>query len=141
MTAFDVQLMQLVYLVSALGVVLFTSFLTRWLWRPLRFLVLSAAISVMFTPFYVEQNMPDGSTQNIVPAFVIMLHDAVNDRENWQTAIQRGGKAILTVAAALGTLSLILALALPKRKDRAHKTVTSPSRNPYLPENPPTPEP
>ena len=130
----DVELMRVAYIVSALGTVLFASMLTRWLWRPARFLLLAGTISILFTPYYTEQVMPDGSTQNIVPALIVMANDVVQDREHWQQAMQRGSRAILSVAAALGLLSLLLAAVLPKAANPSKKIPKPTARNPYLPE-------
>lgn len=145
MTTVDVELARLIYVLSALGVVLCTSMLCRWLWRPLRFLLLASVISLFFTPFFVDQEMPDGKTQNIVPAFVVMAYDVINDRENWRESIKKAGNAIATVGMILGSLSLILAIVLPKntksaKDNRQDNTQQNQPRkkgkhNPYLPED------
>lgn len=130
----DVELMRMAYVISSLCTVLFASMLTRWLWRPARFLFLAITISVLFTPYYTEQTMPDGSTQNIVPALIVMANDVVQDRDHWQQAIaQRGGQAIMYVAVVLGALSLALAAFLPKRIRNGKQAEKTPPRNPYLP--------
>jgi hypothetical protein len=134
MTVDDVELMRLFYLVGALGVVLFSSMLTRWLWRPLRFLFLAAVISLMFTPYSLDQAMPNGETRNIVPAFVVAINDVANDRANWKQGIKRGGKAILTVGSVLGTISLLLAIFLP-RPTQNPRAQSGKRTNPYLPDD------
>ena len=148
MTEADVELMQLIYIISALGIVLFTSMLCRWLWRPLRFLLLAAVFGLFFTPYFMEQSMPNGGAQNIVPAFVVAIYDAANDRDHWHEAIKRAGTAIAVVSAILGAVSLLLAMFLPKpAKPTRHsdaeqvppKTTKrnpkhNPKHNPYLPE-------
>jgi energy-coupling factor transporter transmembrane protein EcfT len=145
MTEADVQLMQLIYIISALGMVLFTSMLCRWLWRPLRFLLLATVFGLFFTPYFMEQSMPDGGTQNVVPAFVVVIYDVANDRDHWQEGIKRAGTAIAVVSAALGVISLLLATVLPKRakltppsktEQAQPKTAKRHSKhNPYLPED------
>lgn len=130
----DVELMRMAYIISSLCTVLFASMLTRWLWRPARFLFLALTISILFTPYYTEQAMPDGSTQNIVPALIVMANDIVQDRDHWQQAIaQRGGQAITYVAVVLSMISLALAAFLPKRTRHSQQTEKAPPRNPYLP--------
>lgn len=119
MNAADIELARMVYLASSLAIILFTSMILRGLWRPLRFVLLAFAISILFTPYFVEQAMPDGSNQNIVPAFVVMAHNGVSDREHWQKAIQLAGKPIVVVGGITGTLALLLALILPKPKKKA----------------------
>lgn len=119
MNAADIELARMVYVASSLAIVLFTSMILRGLWRPLRFVLLALAISVLFTPFFVEQAMPDGSKQNIVPAFIVMAHNGASDRENWQQAIQHAGKPIVVVAGIASILALVLALLLPKKKKPA----------------------
>src|SRR6478735_5363667 len=124
MNAADIELARMVYLASSLAIILFTSMILRGLWRPLRFVLLALAISLLFTPFFVEQAMPDGSKQNIVPAFVGMSHNGVSDREHWREAIQRAGKPIVVVGGITSALALLLALILPKpkKKPSAKKT-------------------
>lgn len=143
MNAADVELARMVYLASSLGVLLFTSIILRGLWRPLRFLLLAVALSVMFTPFFVQQDMPDGSKQNILPAFVVMLHDGINDRDNWRQAIRRAGTPIMVVTAVTGIIALALAFLLPKpvkaapveKTEKPENRRTKKKRNPYLPED------
>jgi len=118
MNAADIELARMVYLASSLAIILFTSMILRGLWRPLRFVLLALAISLLFTPFFVEQAMPDGSKQNIVPAFVVMAHNGVSDREHWREAIQRAGKPIVVVGGITSALALLLALILPKPKKK-----------------------
>ncbi len=118
MNAADIELARMVYLASSLAIILFTSMILRGLWRPLRFVLLAVAISILFTPFFVEQAMPDGSKQNIVPAFVVMAHNGVSDREHWQKAIQRAGKPIVVVSGITSSLALLLALILPKPRKK-----------------------
>ena len=118
MNAADIELARMVYIASSLAIILFTSMILRGLWRPLRFVLLAFTISILFTPFFVEQAMPDGSNQNIVPAFVVMAHNGVSDREHWREAIQLAGKPIVVVGGITGTLALLLALILPKPKKK-----------------------
>jgi hypothetical protein len=118
MNAADIELARMIYIASSLAIILFTSMILRGLWRPLRFVLLAFTISILFTPFFVEQAMPDGSNQNIVPAFVVMAHNGVSDREHWQEAIQLAGKPIVVVGGIAGTLALLLALILPKPKKK-----------------------
>ena len=125
MNAADIELARMVYLASSLAIVLFTSMILRGLWRPLRFVLLALAISLLFTPFFIEQAMPDGTNQNIVPAFVVMAHNGVSDREHWQEAIQHAGKPIVVVAGITSILALLLALALPKPKKKISQKNTS----------------
>ena len=140
MNAADVELARMVYLASSLGVLLFTSFILRGLWRPLRFLLLAWTISLMFTPFFVQQEMPDGSQQNIVPAFVVMVHDAASDRTQWKTQIERAGKPIAAVGAITSLFALLLAFLLPKPAKPAAQPEAEPQKkkqkqNPYLPDD------
>lgn len=142
MNAADIELARMVYLASSLAVLLFTSMILRGLWRPLRFVLLALTISVLYTPFFVEQAMPDGSNQNVVPAFILMSHNAVSDREHWQEAIQRAGKPIVVVAGITSTLALLLALLLPKPKRKvagekkpAPEKPKKQKKNPYLPDD------
>ena len=118
MNAADIELARMVYLASSLAIVLFTSMILRGLWRPLRFVLLALTISLLFTPFFIEQAMPDGTNQNIVPAFVVMAHNGVSDREHWQEAIQYAGKPIVVVAGITSFFALVLALLLPKPKKK-----------------------
>lgn len=145
MTAADIELARMAYLVASLGALLFTSILLRGLWRPLRMLALTAVFSLLFTPFFVPQKMPDGSEQNIVPAFVVMLHDAANDREQWREGIKRAGTPMAVVGGITGLLALVLLFLLPKpvKPPRPEKTATTPpaktgkksKTNPYLPDD------
>lgn len=148
MNAADIELARWAYLASTLAVYLLSSMILRGLWRPLRFVLLALVISVFFTPFFIEQKMPDGSQQNIVPAFVVMLYDAANDRDNWREGIKRAGKPIAAVAGITSLIALALALLLPKpvRRQRQpgkqpddtgnkEKSGSNRKRNPYLPED------
>lgn len=137
MNAADVELARMVYIVSALGGYLSFSLLLRGLWRPLRFWLLALVMSFFFTPFFLEQKMPDGSEQNVVPAFIVIFHDVAQDRENWREGMQRGGKPIVTVAAVASLIAFALAILLPKpaRKIVAEKPAKKSRKNPYLPED------
>jgi hypothetical protein len=116
MNAADIELARMIYLASSLAIWLFTSMILRGLWRPLRFVLLALTISVLFTPFFVEQAMPDGSNQNIVPALIVAAHNGISDRDNWQEAIKPAGKSIVVVAGITSSLALLLAIILPKPK-------------------------
>lgn len=116
MNAADIELARMVYLAGSLAVLLFTSMILRGLWRPLRFVLLALTFSALFTPFFVEQSMPDGSKQNLVPAFIVMAYDVASDREHWRENIQRGGKPIAVVSGITSLLALTLAILLPKPK-------------------------
>jgi hypothetical protein len=129
MNAADIELARMVYIASSLAIILFTSMILRGLWRPLRFVLLAFAISLLFTPYFVEQAMPDGSNQNIVPAFVVMAHNGVSDRAHWQEAIQLAGKPIVVVGGITGTLALLLALILPKPKKNPSQKKTAPQQS------------
>ncbi|MBK8103694.1 MAG: hypothetical protein IPK30_10595 [Cellvibrionales bacterium] len=120
----DVELAKMAYLVSALAIVLFTSMILRGLWRPLRFVLIACAISVFFTPYFLAQKMPDGSQENVVPSFVVMLHKIIEDREQWREITITTGKPIAVVAGIGSGLALILALLLPKPS----KKMKSPSK-------------
>lgn len=135
MNAADIELARMVYLASSLAIWLFTSMILRGLWRPLRFVLLALTVSVLFTPFFVEQSMPDGSKQNIVPAFIVMAHNGISDREHWQEAIQRAGKPVVVVAGITSSLALLLAMLLPKPKKPIKKPVKKPTE---LPKEPPS---
>jgi uncharacterized membrane protein YoaT (DUF817 family) len=138
MNAADIELARMVYIASSLAIVLFTSMILRGLWRPLRFVLLALAISILFTPFFVEQAMPDGSKQNIVPAFIVMAHNGASDREHWQQAIQHAGKPIVVVAGIASFLALVLALLLPKKKKPAKSQQTANIPKTALPATPDT---
>ncbi len=143
MTAADIELAKMVYLASALGIVLFTSMILRGLWRPLRFLLISVAISIFFTPYFLTQKMPAGSEQNIVPSFVVTLHKAAEDRERWREIIHEIGKPIAFMSIVNASISLILAVALPKPRKKIKsanpkkekKAKQKKSQNPYLPDD------
>ena len=124
MNAADIELARMIYLASSLAIILFTSMILRGLWRPLRFVLLALAISILFTPFFVEQAMPDGSNQNIVPAFILMAHNGISDRDHWREAIQHAGKPIVVVGGITSTLALLLALILPKPKKKPSQKKT-----------------
>ena len=138
----DIELAKMVYLASSLAIVLFTSMILRGLWRPLRFVLIAYAISVFFTPFFLAQKMPDGSEQNIVPAFVVMLHKAAENREHWQGIVITAGRPIAVVGGVTSFIALVLALLLPKPRKKekpTHKEKTKRkskhTNNPYLPED------
>jgi hypothetical protein len=155
MNAADIELARMVYLASSLAVLLFTSMILRGLWRPLRFVLLALTVSVLFTPFFVEQSMPDGSNQNLVPAVVVMAYNVANDREHWRESIQHAGKPIAVVSGITTLLALTLAILLPKPKrppakvkasgkeDSSQKDTSSKKdkpkkkkkKNPYLPDD------
>ncbi len=142
MNAADIELAKMVYLASALGVVLFTSMILRGLWRPLRFVLISISVSVFFTPFFVAQPMPDGSDQNIVPSFVVTLHKAAEDKEHWREVLPVVGRPVAVMGAINAGIALILALALPKprkkikpvKQKKERKPKSKKSQNPFLPE-------
>jgi energy-coupling factor transporter transmembrane protein EcfT len=145
MTIADIELARMIYLASILGALLFASLMLRGigLWRPLRFLLIAWLFSLLFTPFFVEQSMPDGSQQNMVPAFVVMTHDAINDKEHWREQIMHAGKPIVTVGTIASVIALVLGFLLPKparpikkiRATDAEKPVKKQKKNPYLPED------
>lgn len=136
MTAADIELARMTYLAAALGALLFASIMLRGLWRPLRMLLLAGVLSLLFTPFFVQQKLPDGHEQNMVPAFVVMLYDAANNRAEWRQAIQRAGTPIAVVAGITGLLALVLAFLLPKPAKPAKPTPAKKTKaNPYLPED------
>ena len=137
MTAADVELARMIYLASTLGSLLFASMLLRGLWRPLRFLLLAWLLSFFCTPYFVAPDMPDGSKQNIVPAFVVALHEAANDRDNWRQVIVPTMKPIALVAAITSVFALLLAWLLPKpaRRSKNQAPATHKQHNPYLPED------
>ncbi|HSC76653.1 MAG TPA: hypothetical protein VLB90_10515 [Pseudomonadales bacterium] len=123
MNAADIELARMIYLASSLAIWLFTSMILRGLWRPLRFVLLAITVSILFTPFFVEQAMPDGSNQNVVPAFIVMAHNGISDRDHWQEAIQRAGKPVVVVSGITSSLALLLAMLLPKPKKPVKKPV------------------
>jgi hypothetical protein len=143
MNSADIELARMIYLASALGALLFTSLFLRGLWRPLRFLLLAFAVSVFFTPYFV-----DGNPDHIVPAFISMAHDLVQHHKDPQPLqyAKPAGSPILLVFGVTGFFALLLAFLLPKparsaaaaekpapekNKDKMKKT----KRNPYLPED------
>jgi hypothetical protein len=143
MNAADIELARMVYIASGLAALLFTSMILRGLWRPLRFLLIALTISILFTPFFVDQTMPDGSDQNLVPAFVVMAHKVASDRENWRNIVKETSRPIVVVASITGFVALVLAVILPKpKKPPSNKSgnEAQPNRkkkqkkNPYLPD-------
>lgn len=144
MNAADVELARMVYLASSLAVLLFTSMILRGLWRPLRFVLIALTISILFTPFFVDQAMPDGSDQNLVPAFIVMAHKVVSDREHWREILEVTSRPIMVVAGITCFLALILALILPKPRKMPVQPKTAQNektrnkkqkKNPYLPDD------
>jgi hypothetical protein len=136
----DIELAKMVYLASSLAIVLFTSMMLRGLWRPLRFVLLACAISIFFTPYFLTQKMPDGSEQNIVPAFVVTLHKVAENREHWRETLIATGKPIAVVGSITSVVALFLALLLPKPRQKTkpapkEKTKKKKYGNPYLPED------
>ena len=132
----DVTLVRLIYLMSSLTALLCTSLILRGLWQPLRFVLLALTFSFFFTPYFIEQTMPDGGQQNILPAFVVAIYEAINHRDTWQTAIQKPVMPLAVVAGISSLLALLLSFIIPKpvKKIRAEK-VKKKKQNPYLPED------
>lgn len=132
MTAADIDIARLLYLASALGFYLFTSFLLRGLWRPLRFLLLGWTLALLFTPYFV-----DGRQDYVVPAFIVMANDLAEHRHDPQPleAARRAGTPIAVVAGLLSLLALVLAVVLPKPARPAAAGSAQPARNPYLPDD------
>jgi len=142
MNAADVELARMVYIASALGILLFSSIMLRGLWRPLRYWFMALMLSFFFTPFFLPQPMPDGSDQNVLPAFIVVFNDIANDRENWREAMQRAGKPIAAVAGVTSLIALVLAILLPKpekkivpNKTGKENSTRKTKKNPYLPED------
>ncbi len=136
----DIELAKMVYLASALAVILFTSMMLRGLWRPLRMVLIACAISVFFTPYFLAQKMPDGSEQNMVPAFVVMLHKTAENREHWRETLIATGKPIAVMSGITSGIALVLALLLPKPRKKIKpvpekKSKKKISQNPFLPED------
>ena len=136
----DFELAKMVYLASALAVILFTSMMLRGLWRTLRMVLIACAISVFFTPYFLVQKTPDGSEQNMVPAFVVMLHKTAENREHWQETLITTGKPIAVMGGITSGVALLLALLLPKPRKKAKpvpekKSKKKTTKNPYLPED------
>lgn len=136
----DIELAKMVYLASSLAIVLFTSMMLRGLWRPLRFVLLACAISIFFTPYFLTQKMPDGSEQNIVPAFVVILHKVAENREHWRETLITASRPIVVVGGITSFIALVLALLLPKPRKKTkpaqkEKSKKKSSGNPYLPED------
>lgn len=136
----DFELAKMVYLASALAVILFTSMMLRGLWRPLRMVLIACAISVFFTPYFLAQKMPDGSEQNMVPAFVVMLHKTAENREHWRETLIATGKPIVVMSGITSGVALVLALLLPKPRKKTKpvpekKSKKKTSQNPFLPED------
>jgi len=136
----DIELAKMVYLASSLAIVLFTSMMLRGLWRPLRFVLLACTISIFFTPYFLAQKMPDDSEQNIVPAFVVMLHKVAENREHWRETLITASRPIVVVGGITSFVALVLALLLPKPRKKIKPTPKEKSkkkntRNPYLPED------
>lgn len=137
MNAADIELARMIYLTSSLAVLLFTSMILRGLWRPLHSVLLALTFSILFTPYFVDQSMPDGSKQNLVPAVVVMAYSVANDREHWRESIQRTGKPIAVVAGITSLLALTLAILLPKPKRPPARVKASGKEDSPNKENPP----
>lgn len=131
MTEADLELARLFYWGAAALTLVFGWWAIKNWWRPLRYLLVALVASVLFTPYFVEQPSmnpatPDAKNENIIPAFIVMIYDAAQDRDDWQNAIKKAGTPIATVAAASGVLAIIFGWLLSGRKEEAY--------NPYLPE-------
>lgn len=156
MTEADIELARLCYWVAAVLTLLFGTWaISNW-WGPLRYLLIALAASLLFTPYFIEQPSlnpatPEARQENLVPALVVMIYDAANDRDDWQSAIKKAGRPIVIVACVTGAMALILAGFIGSRRRHAPKranpylptddtkptgkTVRKKSKNPYLPDD------
>lgn len=152
MTEADMELARLFYWGAAALTLLFGWWAIKTWWRPLRYLLVALVASLLFTPYFVEQPSmnpatPEAKNENIVPAFIVMIYDAANDRDDWQNAIKKAGTPVATVATAASVLALIFAWLLSSRtekgnpylpeenKQQAKKSRKRKNDNPYLPED------
>jgi hypothetical protein len=81
--------------------------------------------------------MPDGSDQNMIPAYVMMGHKIAEDREHWREIAITSSKPIVVVAGISSTVALLLALILPKPKKKVpvKKPVTTEENESNQPKN------
>ncbi len=142
MNADDIELARTIYAASAFGSLLFASLFLRGLWRPLRFWLIALVFSFFFTPYFIAETMPDGTQQNIVPAFVVMAYDLILDKEHHLESARRGASPIIAVAAVTSVVAFFLHIFLPKpyRRRAGDKTpagsaAKTSSHNPYLPDD------